>query len=281
VRLARAALHLLAVVIAVALTFAWLPQDVKARLKARWSRQLLGMLGVRLQADGAAPAGGLLVANHISWLDILALNALAPACLVSKDDVRRWPVIGWLSAQMATLFIERGSRSAAQRTREHLVAELRQGKRVGVFPEGTTGLGDRVLPFHGALFQAAIDARCAVTPLLLHYTEADGQPSEAAAYVGDTTFWASCRAIVGSSGLTVHAAFLAPIEAADSDRRHLAHHSHRLIAHALAAAITPNRSAPPDGHRAVEKSAHPPSALPSGNRPTGNRNRAPEDSSPA
>jgi len=265
----------------VAVAFPVLPQRAKLALKARWSQQLLDMLGVGLHSSGKPLDGGLFVANHISWLDIYAINALAPTHFVAKDDVRHWPVIGWFSNRAGTLFIERGSRSAAQRTREHLIGELRQGSRVGVFPEGTTGFGDHVQPFHGALFQSAIDAGAQVAPIVLHYTGADGRPTTAPAYVGETSFWESFRSIVTASGLTAHVSFLNPIEAAASDRRHLAHHSHQVIAHALAAAITPSRAAPLGAGTAVGIPAGPPSAPPSGSLPTDSPSPAPADSSRA
>lgn len=235
-RLARAALHLLWGVAAAATIYRKLPEHARLELKARWSRLLLEALGVRLVLAGKPLRGGFLVANHISWLDIFAINAVAPTTFLSKDDVRNWPVIGWLAARVGTLFLERGSRSAVQRAREHLIEAFRLGDRVGVFPEGTTGRGDLVMPFHGALFQAAIDAGVPVMPALLHYTDKAGGPSTAAAYVGDTTLWQSLRSIVMASGLTVHVDFLSAIETAGSDRRHLAHHSHQVIAHALAKA---------------------------------------------
>lgn len=279
-RLVRAALHVLSGV-SIAAIMPRLPEHTRLRVKSRWSRQLLRILGIRLVSQGTPLASGLLVANHVSWLDILAINALAPASLVSKHEVRRWPVIGWLSAQAGTLFIERGSRLAAQRTREHLVGELRRGGRVGVFPEGTTGHGDHVLPFHGALFQSAIDAGAPVAPVMLRYTDKDGQPTGVTAYVGDVTFWASVQAIIASSGLTVRVTFLSALDSADTDRRHLAHHSHQLIAHALAAAITPSHPAPPGARKGVGRPADPRGAPPSGTLPTDNPNQAPGDSAPA
>src|SRR5690606_26195244 len=104
---------------------------------------------------------------------------------VSKDDVRKWPLIGWLCARTDTVFLERGSRVAAQRARENLVEALHRGKRVALFPEGTTTRGDTVLPFHSALLQAAIDAGTPVTPVVLRYRSGDGSPSIAPAYVDD------------------------------------------------------------------------------------------------
>lgn len=190
-------------------------------------------MGVRIATGGAAPVHGLLVANHISWLDIFAINAVAPTTFLSKDDVLHWPVIGWLSKQVGTLFLERGSRAAAQRAKEHLVDALRAGTVVGVFPEGTTGFGDQVMPFHGALFQSAIDAEAVVVPVLIRYTDGQGKPSQAAAYVGDTSLWECVRSILKATGLMVRVDFLPVVATRGSDRRHLAHHSHQLISHAL------------------------------------------------
>lgn len=180
-----------------------------------------------------APRHGLLVANHISWLDIYAINAVAPTTFLSKDEVLHWPVIGWLAKRVGTLFLERGSRTAALRAKECLVAELRAGRLVGVFPEGTTGFGDHVMPFHAALFQSAIDAEVAIVPALIRYTDHLGRPSRATAYVGETSLWECMRSIVRASGQRVHIEFLPAVESAGADRRHLAHHSHQIISHAL------------------------------------------------
>jgi 1-acyl-sn-glycerol-3-phosphate acyltransferase len=218
----------------VAFAFPWLPRSARLALKARWSRQLLDTLGVRLLATGAPLDGGLFVANHISWLDIFAINAIAPTAFVAKDDIRGWPVIGWLCVRTETIFLERGSRAAAQRTRQHLVEELRRRHRIGVFPEGTTTYGDQLLPFHSALFQSAIDAGARVVPVALHYREAGDRPSVAAAYVGDTHLGVCLLSIVRASGLTVQVAVLPSLDPATGDRRHLAHRAHTAIAHAHA-----------------------------------------------
>jgi 1-acyl-sn-glycerol-3-phosphate acyltransferase len=255
------ALHLLWGVATAATIFSWLPERAQLFLKSRWSRQLLETLGVRIVGAGRRPQSGLLVANHISWLDIFAINAIAPTTFLSKDDVLHWPVIGWLAGRVGTLFMERGSRAAAQRAREHLIAELSAGRLVGVFPEGTTGFGDHVMPFHAALFQSAIDAGAAVAPALIRYTDRQGKPSRAAAYVGETSLWQCVRSIVLASGLTVRIDFLPPVETADTDRRHLAHHCHQIISHALAAFI-PSHSAPPAAHTAAGTPADPRGARP-------------------
>jgi 1-acyl-sn-glycerol-3-phosphate acyltransferase len=279
-RIARTLLHLLAGVVMVATVFPLAAERARLFLKARWSRQLVGMLGVRLGGSGTPPPMGLLVANHISWLDIYAINALAPTIFLSKDEVRHWPVIGWLASRVGTLFLERGSRTAAQRAKDDLIAELRAGHLVGVFPEGTTGFGNHVAPFHAALFQAAIDAEVEVMPALVRYTDGRGQPSLAAAYVGETSLWECLRSIVTASGLTVHIAFLPAVATSGAERRQLAHHSHQLIGHTLAK-FTPNHPAPLAAHTATGTPGDPPAEPPSGNRPTDSRNPAPADSSRA
>jgi hypothetical protein len=118
--LARAGLHMLWGMATVAVAFPFLPVKLQRALKARWSGQLLYALGVRLRVAGTPPGAGLAVANHISWLDISAINALALTAFIAKDDVRGWPVIGWLSSHSETLFIERGSCSAAMRIKDRL-----------------------------------------------------------------------------------------------------------------------------------------------------------------
>ena len=223
----------------------------------------------------------MLVANHISWLDIFVINAVAPTAFVSKDEVRDWPLIGWLCAHTETIFLARGSRAAAQQTRETIVAALRQGTHVAVFPEGTTTDGGRLLPFHGALFQSAIDAGVPVVPLALRYVAADGTSSRAPAYDGDVTLWECLRAIVRTGGLRAQLRVLAPLSSGDTDRRHLAARSHRAIAfhlgHVLDAAggLTASPSAEPPGRTASGTPGDLPDAPPSGCRPTDNPNPAP------
>jgi 1-acyl-sn-glycerol-3-phosphate acyltransferase len=211
-------------------------RGLRIRIKQRWSRQMLSMLGVALPRGNGlgAPKGDMLVANHISWLDIFVINALAPSSFVSKDEVKSWPVIGWLSEKTDTIFLERGSRRAAHRMGEQLQECLRQGQRVALFPEGTTSDGSHVLPFHGALMQPAVDAGCTVQPLALRYLDRNGAISQAPAYVGDKTLWQTLHAIAAAPSLSAVPHFLPPVPATGTDRRHLAAALHRHIAHALA-----------------------------------------------
>lgn len=245
-RLARVGLHLGYGLAAAALVYPFVGRPLQLDLKRRWSRQLLGMLGVRLQAPAAIPpAPALLVANHISWLDIYVINALAPAAFVCKAEVRGWPFIGWLCERTETVFMPRGSRRAAKQAGETIALRLRQGWRVAVFPEGTTGDGSEVLPFHGALLQGAIDAGCRVQPLALRYVGEDGRPSTAAAYCGDTTLLQSLRRLASAPCLHVRLDILPPLDGRGAERRALAAAAQAAIRHSLnrnGAAAAPSES---------------------------------------
>ncbi|HQR03918.1 MAG: 1-acyl-sn-glycerol-3-phosphate acyltransferase [Proteobacteria bacterium] len=217
----------------VSLVYPFCGEERRSALKQRWSLRLLHQLGIDLKVRGAAGQGGLVVANHISFIDILAINAALPATFVAKDDIRRWPLIGWLCRHSGTLFLERGSRSAAQKARAHLTGYLQAGHRVAFFPEGTTTRGDRVLPFHSALFQSAIDSGVDVQPVSLRYEGAQSKRSEIPAYVDDITLLRCLWSIVSVERTRVHVNMLPAIASREVDRRHLSSHAHRAIARHL------------------------------------------------
>lgn len=174
-----------------------------------------------------------MVANHISFIDIFAINALLPSGFVAKSDVASWPLIGWMSRNNETVFIERGSRRAAHQTQQRMLTELASGKRLVVFPEGTTTTGEQVLPFHGALFQGAIDAAAAVHAVSIQYTDTDGTPSIAPAYVDDVSLLDCLVSILHTGGIRVRITLAASFQPPLDDRRNLAHHAHRAVAMAL------------------------------------------------
>ena len=236
-RLVRTALHVLGGALTVALVFPVCRDAHRQRLNQRWSAHLVRILGVELRWSGVASRIGLIVANHISFLDIYIINAIMPASFVSKDDVRKWPLIGWLAANTGTIFMARGSRSAAQRTRETCAERLRQGQRVALFPEGTTSTGDTVLPFHSALLQAAIDTGADVIPLAIRYTDAKGNRSYATAYVGDMNLLQCLWNIACSSLIMVYIDILPTLPTGGLDRRHLSSHAHRVIQHHLGPSV--------------------------------------------
>jgi 1-acyl-sn-glycerol-3-phosphate acyltransferase len=188
----------------------------------KWARTMLKRLGVELKVVGApAPAGPmLLVANHISWLDILALHAVCPCRFVAKADVERWPLLGTLVTGGGTLYVKRESRRDAMRVVHRMAQALKDGDILAVFPEGTTGDGSSVLPFHSGLIQAAISADAPVQPVALQIVNGrSGRPSRAASYMGDESLAGSVWRTLRAGELCAVVTFGAPQGAAGRDRR--------------------------------------------------------------
>lgn len=233
-RLLRCALHVLRGMLICALVFPFIDAPRRMAHVGRWSARALAVLGIGLRVSGTPSAGAtLFVANHVSWLDILAINAVRPMRFVSKADIRAWPVLGWLTACGGTLFIERTRTRDALRVL-HLVAQaLKAGDPVAVFPEGTTSDGHGVLPFHANLLQASIATGTPVQPVALRYRDQHDEVSRAVAYVGDTTLVQSLWWVACAERLQVHVQFLAPQASAHADRRALAERLRVAIDEAL------------------------------------------------
>ena len=136
------------------------PPDPEAQQKNQeWYRRVLACLNIRVSVTGQpAEAPCLVVCNHISWLDILVLGSAVPVAFLSKAEVAQWPLISRLSRAGGTLFIQRGGEGAARRSIEGIRKAFKRQQSVAVFPEGTTGKGHTVLPFHPRLFAAAIES---------------------------------------------------------------------------------------------------------------------------
>ncbi|MBC7271855.1 MAG: 1-acyl-sn-glycerol-3-phosphate acyltransferase [Streptomyces sp.] len=201
----RAVLRLTAVTVVLLAGLVLLPvgRHVPAALVRHWSRTIVRAAGVRVRVHGpAAPAGGvLLVANHISWLDIPLLAAVRPARMIAKTEIRQWPVAGALAARAGVVFIERDRLRALPHTVARLADALRAGAAVGVFPEGSTWCGRAQGTFRRAVFQAALDAGVPVQPVQLTYRLATGAASTAPAFVGDDSLLASVWRVAATRGL--------------------------------------------------------------------------------
>ncbi|MVF20246.1 lysophospholipid acyltransferase family protein [Methylocaldum sp. BRCS4] len=151
-----------------------------------WNRAVCRILNLRLHIRGRPDANArLVVANHISWLDIIALGAQGPCLFVAKREVADWPVMGYLAKGIGTLFVQRGDTGQSAAVAERMAWQLRQGKRLVLFPEGTTTTGDRVLRFHGKLLHPAQLAGAHVQAVALRY---DGAAKECAPFVGEDEF---------------------------------------------------------------------------------------------
>lgn len=244
-------------------------EAARRRLKSSWAIALLDSLGVEVEADLThVVPGALLVSNHISWIDIYVINSVLPAAFVSKEEVRHWPLIGWLAAKNETIFLRRGSRGHARIINQEIAAILDQGKHVAVFPEGTTTDGTHLLHFHAALLQPALAAGRPVLPVGISYWEMDGQRSLAPRYDGDISLGQCTRAILGRKRLIARLV-TTPLRGMNGeDRRQVAAEAREAIS--LAAGLPPPNNPP-------EKYAGLPAAMRSDDHPTGNPNPAPAD----
>ncbi|MDC8784175.1 lysophospholipid acyltransferase family protein [Roseateles koreensis] len=202
----------------------------------RWSGKMLRILGVSLESSGTPrPGAKLILANHVSWLDIAAVHAVMPeARFVSKADVRDWPVVGLLVDGVGTLFIERTNKRDALRVVHQMADALKEGDTVAVFPEGTTGPGPELLPFHGNLLQAAIATEAPIQPVVLRWFEPGQRFSTTAQFIGTTSLIQSLWAILRARGLGVRVDVLTAMETAHADRRALAEHVREEISQRMA-----------------------------------------------
>lgn len=183
--------------------FVWmLPRRVFFGAVRAWHRNLCRAVGVRVWYRGdAAPEPGelepgtLVVANHISWLDVHVIAARWPVVFLAMSEVRRWPVIGWLAARSGTLFIQRGAGAAA--AEREIGKALRSGCNVVLFPEARTGDGIRVRRFHGRLFQAALGQGRPIRPLAIRYMDRTGRADPRPSFAGTGLLQSLLRVLRG------------------------------------------------------------------------------------
>jgi 1-acyl-sn-glycerol-3-phosphate acyltransferase len=235
-RLTRLVLHLLRGLAIAWLLYPKLSEEERQVEKRRWSRTLLSILAVSVRERNAPkelPDRCMLVLNHISWVDIFVVDARFPATFIAKSEIRNWPMVGWLSTLVGTLYIERGKRSEVRRARQIIAAEIERGTLIAVFPEGITTFGRSLERFHSALFQPAIDAGATLQPVALRYLDSAGRHTDAAGYVGDTSLLETIWTIVSTRHMVVEFNLLAPISVRSQTRRSLAEKAEAAIAGAL------------------------------------------------
>jgi 1-acyl-sn-glycerol-3-phosphate acyltransferase len=225
-KLVKVVAHLLMGLLTVYAIFPKLTQAQRNKRIEVWASAFIAKIAIKLVVNGTPPSlakhtgGVLMVSNHISWLDILVIHAAGHCRFVSKADIKHWPILGTLTTAASTLYIERESRRDAMRVVHHMSEALADGDIVAVFPEGTTGNGIDLLPFHANLLQAAIAVNAPIQPLALSFIDsATGQTSQAASYVGDETLLGSLWRTLKSSDLVVVVNFGVPQWANARDRR--------------------------------------------------------------
>ncbi|URM88902.1 1-acyl-sn-glycerol-3-phosphate acyltransferase [Streptomyces sp. MRC013] len=229
----RAALRLAAGVAAVLAGVALAPLTAPLAPAARhlltrlWCRAVLRAFGVRVRVTGHPPPSGplLVVANHVSWLDVPLVAAVLPGRMVAKREVRHWPLLGPLATLGGTLFLDRDRLRALPGAVRSLARTLAAGHRVVVFPEGSTWCGRAHGAFRPAAFQAALDAGAPVQPVRIAY-----RPLGPAAFVGDDPLGASLWRVAKAGRLTAEIRLLPQV-------RHGAHPDRRALARAARAAV--------------------------------------------
>ena len=232
-RLARLLVHVGAGIWQAAVMFQFCSMARRDQVISVWSAKLLKILGVTLKA-GRPPEfdhGALLVANHVSWLDIFVIHAARRVHFVSKHEIRSWPVAGWLANRAGTLFIQRAKKHDTARINSEMHALLQDGAWVAVFPEGTSSDGRQLRRFMPSLFQPAVKENLPVVPAGLRYQTPEGNHCQAAAYIDEMTFGKSLWQIAGEAEIVARLDFCMPLR--NSDRRSLAESAHREISTCL------------------------------------------------
>ncbi|MCV7369830.1 1-acyl-sn-glycerol-3-phosphate acyltransferase [Mycolicibacterium duvalii] len=207
------------------------PVPGRRRWQRGYCRAVLRCLGIRITVFGGPVrnvSGVLVVAGHVSWVDVFVIGAVLPGSFVAKSEMLQWPALGAVARLVKVIPIDRASLRRLPEVVRTVADRLRAGHTVVAFPEGTTWCGRAHGQFRPAMFQAAIDAQRAVQPLRLSYHHRDGALSTAAAYIGDDTLWASLRRIVAARGTEVRVG-VESLQLPGQDRRELADRCQRAV----------------------------------------------------
>jgi 1-acyl-sn-glycerol-3-phosphate acyltransferase len=176
-----------------------------------WSAALLRIFGFRLRRRGTPLKGAvLLVCNHVSWVDIEMVHSQRMVGFVAKQEIRGWPLVGWLAARGETIFHQRGSTESLGGVMEAMTERLKEGRPVAVFPEGRTRDGREVGPFHARIFQPAVEAGVPVQPVALRYG-AHGQAQTVVAFAPGESFFGNFLRLLGEPSRQAEVCFLEPI----------------------------------------------------------------------
>jgi len=200
--------------------------------RARWlqdvCRRALRVFNVRLRVTGPVPSSGLLVCNHLSYLDILILGATTPCVFVSKCEVQHWPVFGWFASLAGTLFLHRDKKSDVPRVMREMRRVLNAGALVVLFPEGTTSDGREVLPFKSSLLEPATQQPHGLSAGFIEYSLNDGSVADEVCYWRDMTLLPHLLNLLGKRGLDARLCFT-ELREVSPDRKHLARQLHSEV----------------------------------------------------
>jgi 1-acyl-sn-glycerol-3-phosphate acyltransferase len=217
--------HVLVALVLLRFFFPGSSRERRRQFYGWWSGRLLRALNISTVIEGEVPpdaASVVFVPNHVSWIDVFFISSIHPTRFIAKSEIREWPVAGWIAESVGTIFIHRGRRHDTGRINDIVHNALENGDCVGLFPEGTTTDGDRLLKFHSSLFEPAVANSARVHPVAIRYEEPDGTLCRAAAYVGELTFAQSMGLVIRKPRIIARIRFASPIEAGGMTRRDLA-----------------------------------------------------------
>lgn len=247
IRTVRVLLHVVRGVTTTATVLPWSGRKLRDRLIQNWAADLMRLLGVTVRLQGELPETGrfpvVLTANHISWVDIFAIHSVYPVRFVSKAEVRRWPVFGWLAAKTGTLFLMRSSRKQTAAIGQEMEDVLTTGDSLGLFPESTTSDGTTVLPFRTSLLQAAINRETAILPVALRYRLEGGEQNPHVPFIGDMSFAHSLARVLAAPPSFVEIRIGTVVMPEGRHRRDLALHLEQITASLLSAELHSPRDA--------------------------------------
>jgi len=198
-----------------------------------WSGRLVRCFGFRIHRVGQPlPGAVMFVANHVSWLDIELMHSQRVMAFVAKEEISRWPLVGWLATRAGTIYHRRGSTHSLGAVQEQMVDRLRSGMAVGIFPEGGTGPGDRVRTFHARIFQAAVETNVPVQPVGLCYGHGSTMDLSVP-FAPKENFLSNFLRLLGGPSMDATVYFLEPVPLSEEGRRHTAEAARQRIAAAL------------------------------------------------
>ena len=201
---------------------------IRTRLLQRNSRRVLRVFAFLVEDTGPLPKAGLLVCNHLSYLDILFLGSLTPAVFVSKYEVRHWPVLGWFSRMSGTIFVRRERRSDVARITQEIQAVMRDGHLVVLFPEGTSSDGRQVLPFKTSLLEPATGTDHELFAGHISYTITQGSVENDVCYWGDMEFFPHAVRLLTKPRVAASVRF-SRVAASGASRKDLARQLHAEV----------------------------------------------------
>ncbi|MFN3965151.1 MAG: lysophospholipid acyltransferase family protein [Silanimonas lenta] len=213
---------------------AWGGEDLHARLIRAWSGGLLRVFGLRVRRYGTPLRGAVLfVANHVSWIDIELFHSQLWAGFVSKAEVEKWPLVGWLATLGGTIYHHRGNQDSLHGVMHQMVQRLQEGRPVAVFPEGRTTSGEALGVFHARIFQPAVVANVPAQPVALRYG-AGGEAQRIVAFAPGESFMGNFLRLLGEPGRVAEVHFLDPVPPSEDGRRRMAETCRERIAAVLA-----------------------------------------------